>query len=457
MQTKTFYRVVSPVLAVASGVCLLIGLLLDGTPTQAQTDPTPQPLYALPDARSNPVTTSNTLAVSDVTRLMAAVNMLSDTVSIVAPVAGELRAELPVGDDPRSVTILPDGIRALVANRGDASLTVVNLQTAETTGAIPLGGTWAQGVVADTNGQAYVSLQGSNEVVIVDTESGTVTERIPTPPFPTGLALWGDFLYVTHLWSGDLSLIYLPQRQVVKTISTGDDTGMTPGLDIDITRGLAYLPQTRSYADNPALTYDSAALPQVNVLQLSGLDILRGERIPLDTADRPVNMPFSVQVDSNRRWVYTANAGSNDVSVVEIESGRALAHIEVGANPRGLLLNRNNTTLYVHNMIDGTISVIDTGNFEVTDTIPINTELTIPVDVLIGAELFHSANDPRLANDQWLSCANCHLNGMSDGRVWADFPDGARNTPLLFDIGETAPYNWTGKLGRTGGRGAKNP
>lgn len=420
------------------------GLLLDAAhPVAAQDAATPRPLYALPESR-DAVATSNTLAFNDLTRLLVAVNMLSDTISVVAPVSAELRAEIPVGDDPRSVAVTQDGTRALVANRNDATLSVVDLQLQETVQTIPLGGVWAYGVVVDDDNHAYVSLQGTNEVVIVDLLAGAVSTRITTPATPTALALWGDFLYVTHLWSGDISLIYLPQQRVVNTVSTGVYSGMSPSIDVDANRGLAYLPQTRSYADNPALTYDTTVFPVVNVMQLDGLALQPRARLTLDTAARPVNMPFAVQVDSFRRRVYVANAGSNDVSVIDLEDGFAVAAIDVGANPRGLLLNADNTRLFVHNSIDGTITIVDTANFDVIDDIPIDTQATVPVDVLIGAEWFHTGADDRLATDRWISCANCHLDGMTDGRVWVNFPDGARNTPALFNVNQTPPYNWSG-------------
>lgn len=429
-------------------LCLLLGGLglFGGTPAPvyAQDDPTPLPLYALPDARLNPVFTSSSIAFNDVTRVLLTANMMSNSMSVVAPLAGELRAEIPVGSDPRSVAVTPDGVRALVTNRADSTLSVVNLQRGAVSETFSLGGVWAYGVVAPTNERAYVSMQGSNEVVAVDLTTGAVSARIPTPPVPTGLALWGDFLYVTHLWSGDLSLIYLPQRRVVSTISTGIETALTPAIDIDPTRGLAYIPQTRSYASNPSLTHDSIAFPEVNVLRLSGLSVQRAQRISLDTAVRPVNMPFAVQIDAFRRWAYVANAGSDSISVVDLQTQQPRGDIPVGANPRSLLLSGDNTRLYVHNAIDGTVSIVDTASQNVLDTIPASTELAVSVDVLIGAELFHTAADPRLSTNNWVSCATCHLDGMTDGRVWADFPGGARNTPLLFDLTNTAPYTWTG-------------
>jgi YVTN family beta-propeller protein len=422
---------------------LLIGADMPSALAQVE-EPTPRPLYALPDARSNPVFTSNTIASSELLGVLVVANTLGDSVSVVAPNAGELLTQIPVEADPRTVAITSDGVKALITNRGTSSLTVIDLSLGEVEKVIPLGGTWPYGVVTRTNDIAYVTMQGSNEVLIVDIVSGEVLDRIPTPSTPTGIALWGDFLYITHLWSGDLSLVYLPQGQVASTISTGLYTSMSPSIDIDITRGIAYLPQSRSNAVDPNLTYDTIVFPVVNVVQLGGLGLERLERITPDTAARPANMPFAVQIDPFRQWVYVANAGSNDLTVIDIETGRALANIEVGANPRGLLLNGDNSQIYVHNVVDGTLAIVDTTSREIIDTIPVNPDISIPVDILIGAELFYSSEDPRLAESHWVSCANCHFDGMSDGRVWQDFDDGPRNTPHLFDLGDTFPYNWSG-------------
>ncbi len=433
-------------LAAGISLCSLLlattGLLQQPLPARAQAQPTPRPLYALPDARTNPVFTSSSLAFDSNSRLLFIANMMSDTVSVVAPVAGEVQNEIAVGDDPRSVAVTADGTRILVANRGDNTLSIVDLTADSATSSVQLDGVWPYGVVTSNNEVAYVSMQGSSAVVVLDIGTGEVQARIPTPPHPTGLALWGDFLYVTHLWSGSLSLIYLPQQRVMSTVNTG--ASLSPAIDIDITRGLAYLPQTRANPDNPAVTYDTIVSPIVNVFQLSGLELAGAAQIALDTADRPVNMPFAVQVDPFRRRVYAANAGSDSVSVINIEGERAEAHIEVGKNPRSLLLNTDNTRLFVHNAIDGTVTILDTSTFATLDTIPVTTELTIPIDVLIGAEWFHSAADPRMATDGWVSCANCHLDGMTDGSVWAGVGDGPRNTPVLFGLNRTAPYNWTG-------------
>lgn len=431
--------------------CALLAALALGVaqPAQAQQrapQPTPQPLFALPDARRSPSAASSTLALTDDNRTLVATNLLNNTLSVVAPGQGRLLAEIPVGRDPRTVALTSDGRLAVVANRGDSTLSLVDVGAQQVTATIALGGLWPYGVVLASPDQALVSLQGSDEVVVVDLVEQAVTARIAVPSTPTGLALWGDFLYVTHFWSGDVSLVYLPQRRLVATINTGLDTGLSAAIELDASRGIAYVPQTRSNAQNANLTFDTIVFPVVNVIRLDTLTRVRDRRITLDTADRPVNMPFASALDRFQNWLYVANAGSDSVSVIDLDTGQALGNVRVGSNPRGLLLNRDNSLLFVHNVLDGTLSIVDTRSRQVVDDVPIS-DLTIPVDILLGAQFFYSAADPRLSANHWVSCANCHFDGMSDGRVWRGFADGPRNTPLLFNLLETAPYNWSGTWG----------
>ncbi len=427
------------------GGLAVIGLLPVAQPSTAQTElptPTPLPIFALPDARLNRAYSSNTIALVGDGRTLVAANMINNSMTILIPQFDRVIAEVEVGKDPRSVAITPDGTRALVANHGDGTLSVVDINTHEVVATIALGGVMPYAVVTNNDRTAYVTLEGSDQVAVVDLANAQVSATIDVPDSPAGLTLWGDFLYVTHFWSGDISLVYLPQRRVVQTMSTGDDTALFQNFEPDITRGIAYLPQTRLNADNIALTFDTTAFPVVNVVNLRDLTVQRNSRIGLATADRPVNMPFAVALDRFAQRLYVANAGSDSISVIDLNTGFARGNIAVGANPRGILLNGDNTLLYVHSELDGTITTIDTGTLTVTDVLPI-INLSVSLDLLLGAQLFNSAADPRMSQSSWLSCATCHFDGQSDGRVWQGFPDGPRNTPTLYNLPETVPYNWS--------------
>ncbi len=412
--------------------------------SQSNSTPTPLPLYALPDARANRAVVSSSMMLASDGRTIVAANMINNTATIVIPTFNSVIAEIPVGHDPRSAAITLDDSRALITNHADGTLSIIDIALRSVTSTIALGaGTLPYGVVTNNNDHAYVSLMGSSQIARVDLVNNRLQSTLDVPAAPAGLALWGDFLYVTHFWSGDLTLIYLPTWSVVRTVKTGADTGVFQSIELDISRGLAYLPQTRLNAQNETLTFDTIAFSIVNVLDLRALTVISGEQVPLDMADRPVNMPFAIALDRFTRRMYVANAGSNDISVIDLNTGEARANIVVEANPRGILLNRDNTLLYVHSALEGTITTITTSDLSVEDVLPI-VNLTTPIDQLIGAQLFHSAVDPRLASDHQMSCATCHFDGMSDGRVWLGFHDGPRNTPVLYALPETVPYNWSG-------------
>ncbi len=399
-----------------------------------------RPLYALPDANTRTVHNSS-IALTSTGRIIAVANFLNDTISLFDLQVRTSIAEIPVGDDPRSVAFSPNNQLLLVVNRGSGTLSVIDVPNRALLNTYELG-ILPYGVITANDQFAYVTLQGTNEVIQLDFTTGQIIERIPTPPNPAGLAIWGNLLYITHLWSGDFSLIYTPQAQVVRTISTGADVSLAQAIMIDPASARAYLPQSRSNAGAVALTYDTTILPVVNVVDLRTMTLLRNARIALDVADRPVNSPFAIDFDAVRGLLYVANAGTNDVSVINLATGLAQAHINVGVNPRGIILNLDNSLAITHNAIDGALSIIDTRDFSISTTIPVS-DLTIPIDEAIGAELFHNASDRRMGTN-WVSCANCHFDGQSDGRIWQNFEGGARNTPVLYDLLNSAPYTATG-------------
>ncbi|PJF20850.1 MAG: hypothetical protein CUN56_14080, partial [Phototrophicales bacterium] len=250
-------------------------------------------------------------------RTVVTANFLSDTVSIVDPLQGAVTAEVGVGQQPFNVAITPDDRRALVVNRMDGTLSILGLSDAQVQATYALG-VLPFAVVTDSNDSAWVSLQGSDEIVEIDLNTGEIIQRIPVPDGPAGLALWGDYLYVTHFWSGDVSMIFLPQQRVVSTLSTGLQTGLSPTIFIDPANALAYVPQSRLNAISVDLTFDNTITPVVNVIDLRSFRLLPQQRYALDILDRPVNMPFAVVRHPTLNLLYVANAGSNNISVLDM-------------------------------------------------------------------------------------------------------------------------------------------
>lgn len=69
----------------------------------------------------------------------------------------------------------------------------------------------------------YVVCEGSDEVRVVDVESGRVVEKVAVGHVPRGIALSpdGHQLYVTNSWSDTVSVIETTSLKIVQTLATG--------------------------------------------------------------------------------------------------------------------------------------------------------------------------------------------------------------------------------------------
>ncbi|MGB7339814.1 MAG: hypothetical protein WBC91_13045 [Phototrophicaceae bacterium] len=366
-------------------------------------------VYSLPEPYGDIVMISSTITRTGAGRIFAS-NTLTDTVTLF-DLDRSILAEFAIGSNPKGVAIVPDNRRALAVS--DSSLAVINLDTNELSAGYDIEG-YPVGIVSD-NEFAYISLQEANEVIVVNLEDGAITTRIPTPNSPSGLAKWGDFLYVTHFWTGEFSLIYLPTAQVVRTIQPNLQGSLAASVEINPINGLAYLPQTIANTDEDA-TSGNRMIPMLYEIDLALMAVTRS--INLSAADQNINLPIAVRQPSNRSRLYIAQAGSQSVTVLNLDTGEADAHFETGNNPRGIVFSRDFTQVYIQDNADASVSLFDTLFFGLTDQFPLSTMEIDPLEQ-IGTRLFYTATDTRLSNNGLMRCASCHWAGRSDGRIWS--------------------------------------
>lgn len=355
-------------------------------------------LYNLPQPYADPVSTSGSIALTRAGRVIST-QPLNDTVSIIG-LDGSLEAEFELVG-ARGVVILPDNLRALVV--GDSQVLQINLN--DNSAQTLLDNAGGAFVVAD-NTQAYLSQPGRSQVLAFNLENPAGQQIIPTPADPAGLALWGDFLYVTHERSGQFSLIYRPSGEVVRTIQPTTNGTQAQSVTLDAIQGLAYLPISRA---NPATEYsDNRFVPLVAVIDLRTLQTTR--LINLIAADRYLSQPVAAALNQNRTQLAIAHAGSDSVTVLDIASGTAAAHLTTDAAPHGIAFNRAFTRLYVPSRTENSVTVHNTRFFALDDVIPATDTFLSPA-IRLGARLYYAA-------DKTVNCAGCHLHGNGDGREW---------------------------------------
>ena len=386
---------------------------------------------------------SGSIAITLDGATVVVVNSDSGSVSAIDTASGTTLDEIPVGRDPRCLTLGPDDQHLYVTNHASATLTMLDIHPLALHAALRVGPD-PYGVVADPNGRlVYVAATGADRIDVVDTELVEVVDTIAVEARPRGLALSpdGTHLYVTHQLSGAVSVIDLSERRVLQVIDTGAESNRAQRIVLHPSTNRAYLPHIRSNVTNPHLLFDTTLFPVLSVIDLETNRHLLHERLDLSVVDRPVNLPFDVALSSDGQRAYIVYLGSGDMSVIELASRTVLAHLEVGDGPRGIMLTPDERTAYVANSLSDDVSVIDLSTFEEVTRIPTTTSPLSP-QLHHGKLLFISSRSPAISRDRWMSCESCHFDGEHDGRTWL-FPDGPRNTTNLRGLAHTRPLHWS--------------
>ncbi len=140
-------------------------------------------------------------------------------------------------------------------------------------------------------------------------------------------------------------------------------------------------------------------------------------------------------------YLFVALETSREVAVLDAHTRTQLMRIDVGRAPQALAVSSDRRTLYVHNFMDRKVGVHDLSPLINQGLASANAVATLAAggmekltpQVLAGKQFFYDARDPRLARDRYMSCASCHNDGAQDGRVWdlSGGGEGLRNTISL--------------------------
>jgi hypothetical protein len=425
--------------------------------TASTTCVTHLPLTAVPPTRSS------TIAFDEPRGLVWNVNPDNASVTAVSLATLEKAHEIAVGAHPAALAVVGEEIWVACRDADtivviDAGLGTIDRVLALDYGARPVGVCAAPG-----GSKIHLACEGTREVIEFG-PSGNVQARLTLDGPPRGLAVSGNgtTLYVTRFVSpddaGKVAVIDLATFTVEKTI----DLAIDPGPDTeDSSRGLPnYLFDAslspdgttlwvgskkdnieRGMArDGQPLTFESTVRGIVSAVDLTSAAASEdpGRRIDFNdrgfiaaTAFGPLgNLGFAVSMPTNRIEVFDPYLGE---ALFSIPSG--------GLAPMGIAINAEGTRLAVHNYMSRDVGIFpinqicagscfSTAPLTVVKTVA--TE-TLPPQVLQGKRLFYNGDDIRLTRNSYVSCASCHFDGDSDGRVW-DFTqmgEGFRNTTSL--------------------------
>ncbi len=389
------------------------------------------------------------------------VNSDNNTVTAIQGTAPYAKLhEVPVGSQPATLSAGPDGT-IWVANKKDSTISIINAASGATiaTMALPPGSSPHGLTMSPDLTKAYVALEDIGQVVEVDTLSRTLTRSVVTRSHPRNLALdpaRGQLLVAHFVSPDDAGKV---TRIDLATFSVAGLISMQPSMNPESSTNGRGLPNyLGALAISPDLTQATIPSKKDNIFRgtvrdglplafestvrsiASRIDLAAGiedfnSRVDLDNNDVATAAIYSPL--GNRLFVSTL--GSREIWVLDgYGSTSAFAFESSGEAPDGLAISPDGSRLFVHNFMTRSVSVFNTGIIctSTCGTAPLLADVpTVAVealapDVLRGKQLFHDSYDTRLAQDGYMICASCHMEGGSDGRVWdfTNLGEGLRNT-----------------------------
>jgi YVTN family beta-propeller protein len=297
-------------------------------------------------------------------------------------------AQVRLGEKPFGAALSPDGKLLAVSNDGDyiQSLSLLDAGTGKVLQHLDLSRPQALfiGLAWSPDGSRLYAAAGGNDKIRVYTRNGAqLTEGAPIPlargSFPSGITLSADgkLLYVANNGSGGMSVVDTATGQVAGTVATGPNPF---GVGLSADGATAFV---SNWGTNTVSVIDTATLAVRKTLTVGShptamvRNPITGETyVAVTDADQiavidpvtsavsrsislapylgaPVGTsPEGLAVSPDGRTLYTANAGNNDVAVIDLDAGhagRVRGLIPTGWYPTTVTLTRDGSRLLITN------------------------------------------------------------------------------------------------------------
>lgn len=313
---------------------------------------------------------------------LVVLNKSGASASLIDLDSGEELARVPTGDGPHEVAISPDGKLAVVANYGNPgkSLTVIDIQSASVVRTIDLG------EYSDPHGIEYlksgksvaVTVEAQKALIVVDIAEGEVIQAVDTDQNVSHMvALTPDEkrAFVANIGSGSMTVIDLQKGERLANIPTGDGAEgitVTPdgkyvwvtnrgedtvsvidanSLEIVKTLPSASFPiRARATPDGQWVLVTNARSDELAVFDAQRMEEVNRINMNVEAKDSSgrlfgdqfgeSSVPIGVLVAPDSKRAFVAHAGSDLISVVDLESWEITGHLRGGKEPDGLGYSR---------------------------------------------------------------------------------------------------------------------
>jgi len=367
-----------------------------------------------------------TSSVADVDGEIWVTNLFDPHISRIDPVAGTVKGTILTGPWPSALARVKSRNYMLVTHKAGDTLGFVDIVKGQLVDAVWVGDEPADVVVSPDETKAYVSLVTEGSIVVVDLAKREVTGRLATNKNATKLALSedGSTLFVASYCSGVSDRLQFPaeKRNDLYDIAIVDTNALTVKGYIEsvgsmlgglwATKDKLYVSTTRvvpaelSGQDGmTAFRHSVAAYDIATKQEIVGVDVGR-QASSTGFAVRP----FGLTLANGTLWV--TFEGSDVVVGLDPETLAEKSRFAAEGRPRTILASGDK--LYVHGAQAYTVTIAKTDG---TPDKVVKLEGD-PRDssTKLGQAMYTGTGAGAGENH---SCADCHVDSISDGNVWS--------------------------------------
>jgi YVTN family beta-propeller protein len=144
---------------------------------------------------------------------------------VIDPKALSVLIALPMGDRPFPPAVTSDGRFAFIGSYVQGTVAIVDLHSKMIVGLVPVGNGISGGAVLPGDQQVALAVREEDWVAVLDLRSRQVVKSlrdgIGERPFNVTISVDGRLAFVNNTQSGDISVLGLPELQIIDRVPVG--------------------------------------------------------------------------------------------------------------------------------------------------------------------------------------------------------------------------------------------
>ena len=255
-------------------------------------------------------------------KLLAAIAIGSNSLILISTEDNHILKTIYLGRSPHEPTFTPDGKQIWVSVRGEAYISVVDVDLMSEVQRIPVAD--GPGMVSfSPDGKiAYVCSSFTPEVDIIDTKTYQIIKRIPVvSPFSPNIftSPKGEWVALTHKDVGKVTVIDTKSLSVARVLNTGP-----------VTNHVSF-----GYFKNKLMMY--VTVGGENKMRIYDV---ADNFIQTDTVNVGAS-PHGIWPSPDGKQLYVGSEFADLVQHIDLESMRVVATIQIGQSPQALVYANN--------------------------------------------------------------------------------------------------------------------